>query len=128
MVYDARFANLSNPLAERARLGAFASVSLSRRAAAAARMPCDPRSPPGGGGGLSARRFGTRELLRSGAARGFFAANSAAALFRAPLAFLGARRNPSVAPPPFSASFCSSPSSYDTACFPEAASNALTVP
>ena len=46
--------------------GADSSASFSLLSLAAARMPCEPLSPPGGGGGLSARRFGVLPLFLDG--------------------------------------------------------------
>jgi len=46
--------------------GADSRASFSLLSLAAARMPCEPLSPPGGGGGLSARRFGVLPLFLDG--------------------------------------------------------------
>ena len=96
-------------------------------------MPCDPRRPPGGGGGLSALRFGVRALFRDGDAGAivFFSpfARPLPPLFvPSALLFRGARRNPTSTPRFVSETFCSSPSSYTTECFPVCASNASTTP
>ena len=46
--------------------GVDSSASFNRLSLAAARVPCEPLSPPGGGGGLSARRFGVLPLFLAG--------------------------------------------------------------
>mmetsp|Transcript_11755 Transcript_11755/g.28535 ORF Transcript_11755/g.28535 Transcript_11755/m.28535 type:complete len:308 (-) Transcript_11755:62-985(-) len=138
----------SGPGTDSLRLGADSSATCSRLADAAARMPCDPRRPPGGAGGLSARFFGVRLLALDGvdgAGPGTFPRfrGVAAPASPSPAAFVslldasplppppaprGARRNPTFSAPLPSVISCSSPSSYTTAWRPLPASNPRTVP
>ena len=66
-VFAPVFAPRSLSLSEDLRFfGADSRASFSLLSLAAARMPCEPLSPPGGGGGLSARRFGVLPLFLDG--------------------------------------------------------------